>query len=179
MIAHRIVFFNKRPLLNPKCEICHSTKHGKANCMYMAEYLENLEMPDEQVSDIIHWGYLHRLNKEVQWLYKMEFNEYWKKPEYMETQPERVDYFEIALAGVVEDLKQLMVTTEEIKKRTNECKAILSLHFSKAFPITFDKFCHRVARILNRQKKCQFEAIEKAGGRARKRTRIEAEGMAE
>jgi hypothetical protein len=114
---------------------------------------------EDDPSQIVHRGLLHRLYNETSLLYRWHYKEYWQKLDETTPKPYGVNYYEIAVAGAVEAFKSTTFTTNQIRRQETECKVIIGQWYSQAFGRKYDTFCNNVANVLDEEEKCQFERI--------------------
>ena len=149
---------------DPLCDHCESPFHLTNDCD-IADTLEALEREDQleltstsQVSTLedpsagIHRSIIHRLYLNVCELYAVHHPRFYTGPKLPKTEPQVVypvplagpDYLTIAISQASTDL-QGIVDSSDIRKHTISCSPICRLYYSKAFPISFSEFCHKVA----------------------------------
>jgi hypothetical protein len=146
----------------PNCLLCQESGHVTADCEQVLTCFENRgdNSEEEDPSRIIHRGLLHRLYIDICILYRLHYGDSWGKLEKAAPKPSRVNYYEIAVAGAVEDFKSTTFTTGQIRQQSNECKVVIGHWYSQAFPGNYENFCNKVANILDSEERCQYRMIK-------------------
>ena len=153
---------------DPLCEHCESPFHLANDCD-IADTLEALEREDqleststsqvsthEDPSTGIHRSIVHRLYLNVCELYTVHHPRFYTGPTIPQTQPQVIypvplagpDYLALAIVQAATDL-QGIVDSSDIRKHSISCSPICRLYYSKAFPISFSEFCHKIAKHLD------------------------------
>ena len=140
------------------CEYCESTSHSTEECDRVSdedELEEEIKLsPAEDPSTGIHRAIVHRLYLQTCDLYLLLYPKVYPGPprdrparaEVHAVPPTGPDYLSLALSQAVEDFRVTPgFSPSDIRRQREGCTSIALLYYSKAFPIHFDVFCHRVA----------------------------------
>jgi hypothetical protein len=140
------------------CEYCESTLHSTEECEDTSDAEDSGDAGErtsrEDPSTGIHRAIVHRLYLQSCDLYLLLYPRvYPGPPRNSSAQAESYpvpstapDYLALSLTQAVEDFRVTPgFSTSDIRRQREGCVSIALLYYSKAFPIHFDVFCHRVA----------------------------------
>ena len=130
--------------------------HLTEDCNVSRITTDPLESTSENPSEGIHQAIVHRVYLRACDLYRLLYPRWYPGPEPRTSEKEEVfpvpvtgpEYCAIAAVNqAVEDLKSTPdVSPSDIRKQKTSCTSVVQLYFSKAFPLNFSEFCHRVAK---------------------------------
>ena len=137
------------------CFNCDSDSHSTEDCnISHSSTTDPLESASENPSEGIHRAIVHRVYLQACELYRLLYPRWYPGLEQNSSEKEEVfpvpitgpDYFSIAVRQSVEDLKSTPgVSCSDIRNQKAICTSVVQLYFSKAFPLNFSGFCHKVA----------------------------------
>jgi hypothetical protein len=140
------------------CEYCESTTHATGECDQDSDEEDIQEEGEQSIAEDpstgIHRAIVHRLYLQSCDLYVLLYPKVFPGPprnlptheESYAVPPAGPDYLALSVTQAVEDFRVTPgFSPSDIRRQREGCVSIALLYYSKAFPITFDVFCHRVA----------------------------------
>lgn len=156
------------------CIFCELAGHLTVTCP-VGDTRGAREATVENPSTGIHRALIHRLYTEAGNLYRALYPRFYPGPEPQGPSPEPIlsvqltgpDYFDLSIIQAVEDFAGCQgIQPSDLRNYRSNCTPIVSLYYSKTFPVTFQDYCLLIADRLEEETRSDeaISGVSRGGG---------------